>query len=214
MMGPMQRDPAVLIPAAGAGRRFGRDKAAARVRGVRNLDRIARTLRAVGLERPLVVTGARAEEHRRVRWAEPLRWTVHAGWCRGRTSSLQHGLRRLAHASAVLIWPVDLPLVREDTLRALLDAWRERPEAWLVQVTHEGRAGHPFLLHHRLAARLRELGADESPRPLLRRVGDEHRLRIPVADPAIHADMDEPRDRFELERLVRTRRLVKLATPA
>jgi CTP:molybdopterin cytidylyltransferase MocA len=127
----------------------------------------------------------------------PVTWAENPQPERGMLSSVQAGLPLVcATARGVLIWPVDVPFVAVETVRALLESDLEQPAV----LTCEGRGGHPLWLPRRLFQPAMEL----SPEVGLRALRQEHPpLRIAVADAEILRDLDTPeelaaaRERFE-----------------
>jgi molybdenum cofactor cytidylyltransferase len=111
---------------------------------------------------------------------------------RGMLSSVQCGLRALPEGcDAILVWPVDHPLVTSSTVAAMIAAFRADDPPIVVPV-HGGRRGHPVLFASRVVPEL--LSAD--PGIGARRVVHAHsdRLELPVADPGILDDIDTPDD--------------------
>ena len=132
---------ACVVLAAGAGTRFGAPKATAEVRpGVRFLDAVTATAAAAEVS-PIV-----AVVQPGVPVPAPARFVTATDPRAEQISSLRLGLAQLANASAAgaLVWPVDHPFVRLESVLALLDA-HQRTGAPIVVPVHEGRRGHPVL---------------------------------------------------------------------
>ena len=105
--------------------------------------------------------------------------------------------------AAVLLYPVDLPLLTPEILRRLLRAFARRRECELiVSPVHRGRAGHPVIL----AAELRgELRRARTAREVVER--DVGRVKmVRVASRAIYTDFDTPAELRILQRVVARRR--------
>jgi len=110
----------------------------------------------------------------------------------GMLSSVQCGLRAFRQQpDAVLVWPVDHPLVKVESLAAMIAAYREINPPVVVP-TFEGRRGHPVLFAARLIPEL--LGAD--PSRGAREVVHAHddRLELATNDPGVIEDIDTPED--------------------
>ena len=104
--------PAVIILAAGASSRMGHPKALTMLDDETALARIVRLAKGA---RIIAVLG---EHHDLVRAAHPglaVEWVHNRAPDAGRTGSLQCGLEH-ARADRVLVWPVDHPLARADTI--------------------------------------------------------------------------------------------------
>jgi molybdenum cofactor cytidylyltransferase len=175
-----------VVLAAGASSRVGVPKWSLPVSpdGPSFLDAILATLRAVDVSavRVVVAPGAAPLEGAVVN-PEP---------ARGMLSSVQCGLRALPpDVGAVLLWPVDHPLVTTATVREMLRA-RSDGNPPVVVPTFEGRRGHPVLFDARVLPEL--LAAD--PGVGARAVVHAHRDRreLPVLDRGIVAGIDTRED--------------------
>jgi molybdenum cofactor cytidylyltransferase len=182
-----------VVAASGRSTRMGAPKALLDAGGTTFLARILASLREGGASPLLVVVedplGPIAAEARR-RGGEVV---LNPDPAQGPISSLRAAMGVLPEeAAAILSCPVDHPLVRGATVRALIREFlRTRPP--LLVPTFQGRRGHPVLLGRRLFP---ELLADELPegaRTVVRRYLHEG-LHVPVDDPGILADIDTPDD--------------------
>src|SRR5262245_3447223 len=110
-----------IILAAGESSRIGSPKALLKINTETFVDRIANVLRSAGIQNILVVAGAHYDEIRKN--AKGLTVVFNPQHSLGQFSSLQTGLREIPTATeSVIVWPVDLPLVKKETITALLDA--------------------------------------------------------------------------------------------
>lgn len=141
------------------------------------------------LERPIVVLGCDAE---RVRPAVPpaARAVLNRRWREGQLSSLLCALARVPRSAAVLVYPVDHPLLERRIVKQLVREFRRRkaPEE-IVMPRHERRFGHPVII----SAELRnELSCAETTREVVYRFPE--RIRVFEADTsAIYEDFDSPK---------------------
>jgi len=179
-----------IVLAAGASSRMGSPKALLDVRGRPAVERVVAALRDGGAGEIVVVVGRHAGEIRAGADLRGVRVVDNPDWARGRTSSVQRGLAALPPgAEWALLALVDMPLVRPDTVRALLSARRGDADA-LVPV-HDGRRGHPIALRRTLFAAIAALGPDA---PLHDVIRAARRADVPVDDPGVLVDFDEPGD--------------------
>ena len=198
---PRRRDRvAALVLAAGASRRAGptnkllhplaRPGRAARVPMVRAT--VERALEA-GADETLVVTGHDAEAVGAALDGLDVRLVHNPAAASGMASSLVRGVSALAAsarpADAVLVCLADMPLVRPDTLAALVAAWRAAPDAPAVVPVHGGRRGNPVLLGRTRFDDVLSLAGDVGARSLLRGDGV---LELDVDDPGVLVDHDTP----------------------
>ena len=186
-----------IVLAAGASSRMGRAKAALPLgaSGETVLARVIRGLIEGGVDDVTVVAGAHVVA---VREAMPsdrrIRLVEHAGWQNGQLSSLIAGLDAVAEPQleAVLVTLVDVPLVRAETVAAVLRAWRAT-RAPITRPVDGDRHGHPVVFD---AAVFDELRAAD-PRVGAKEVFAAHRARIldvPVTDEGAFLDLDTPGD--------------------
>lgn len=187
-----------LILAAGASSRMGRPKAALPL-GTSDetvLSRGVRTMLAAGVPSVTVVAGAHADSTRaaltppdpRVRIVE------HAGWRLGQLSSLVAGLDAVdePRLEAVLVTLVDVPLVRPQTVCAIVSAWRESG-APIVRPAAGERHGHPVLFDRSIFGDLRAADPSVGAKAVI----ELHRARlldVAVDDPGAFQDLDTPED--------------------
>jgi molybdenum cofactor cytidylyltransferase len=109
---------------------------------------------------------------------------------RGMLSSVQAAIQSLpAQCTGVLIWPVDVPFVKPQTVRAILDATPGR----LVIPQHGGKGGHPIRVPR---ARFPELSAldPEAGLKALIEARPQQVERLDVDDPGVTVDIDTPAD--------------------
>ena len=112
---------------------------------------------------------------------------------RGQLSSMLCGLDSFGdRPDAVLQAQVDVPLIRVETVRALVDAWHvARPP--LVRPVFQGRTGHPVIFGAGLLDVLRTTDLRGGAKPVVRRFAP-HGVEVAVDDPLILEDIDTPED--------------------
>lgn len=179
---------------AGASNRMGQPKALLQVPGGAGtfVERIAGTLAEAPVERIVVVIGPPHGEAIRAAHRDlQVSWAWNDDPRRGMLSSLQVGLRLCGECAGVLVWPVDIPLVSQATVRRVIDAGLGGPGP--VVPTHGGRGGHPIWLPARLFQEAIGYPVESGLRGLL---GDRRAevVRFPVEDPDILRDFDTPAD--------------------
>ncbi len=176
-----------VILAAGASRRMGRPKALLPLGKKTFLTAIAGRYRRLGLPVAVVVGSELGQ-----RLPAELSWTrsvVNPRVEDGPLSSLRRGLEVLPpDAPAVIVHPVDHPLVRPATLRSLLEMHLRHPEAILVP-EFRGEPGHPTLFPRTVFAELREAPLESGARWVVERK-PERVVRVPVQDPGVLRNID------------------------
>jgi CTP:molybdopterin cytidylyltransferase MocA len=175
-----------IILAAGSSESLGVPKALARF-GKKTALFIA-IENCLGLERPIVVLG---HDAKLVRLGVPraARVVVNWRWREGQLSSLLCGLDAVASAAAVLIYPVDHPLLEKRTVTQIVKEFRRRklPEE-IVMPRHRGRYGHPIILSSALR---KELSGAATTREVVYRIPERIRS-FDAGTSAIYEDFDNP----------------------
>jgi CTP:molybdopterin cytidylyltransferase MocA len=159
-----------IILAAGRGARMGGPKALLALEGETFLARVARRLRRPGVERVTAVIGHEADRIRgEAALASDVTTIVNPRYADGMLTSILCGLDEAdaAGADAVLVHPVDHPLVDPATVDAVVAALRRG--AIIAVPSHGGRRGHPAGFARGAWTALREAAPDEGARGVLAR---------------------------------------------
>jgi CTP:molybdopterin cytidylyltransferase MocA len=132
-----------VVLAAGRGRRIGGPKALLRIDGATFLERVAVRLRRPGVAEVLAVVAADAGDVLRAAAAAGLPVVANPAPDEGMLGSILLGLSaaEAQGATAVLIHPVDHPLVEPDTVDDVLEALDGG--ARVAVPSYAGRRGHP-----------------------------------------------------------------------
>src|SRR5688500_15500777 len=155
-----------IILAAGDSTRMGSPKAVlATPDGQTFVTRIVGTLRDAGVTDLVIVTGrhhdAVVDAIARQRLLVPPRIVRNPDPSRGQLSSLLAGMDAVVTHSGdgVMMTLVDVPLVRVDTVTAVIDAWRES-RAPIVRPAIGDRHGHPVIFDRAVFDALRRAPLD------------------------------------------------------
>jgi CTP:molybdopterin cytidylyltransferase MocA len=163
-----------LVLAAGEGRRFGGPKQLARVGGRPLIEHALRALD--GLDRVVVVLGARVDEIRAGAELGDAEVVVCAGWAEGMGASLRAGLAALDGADEVVIVLADQPFITAAVVARVRAAPGDAARA-----VYGGAPGHPVVVR----------------RPVLRRAGELHGDKgfrgVPMTEVEC-GDLADPRD--------------------
>jgi len=190
-----------IVLAGGQSSRVGFPKALLPVGGTTFLASIVANLFEAGVGEVVVVTGAHDVEIRAGHgggWPGPLSWVQNAAHERGQLSSLTCALATLApEPDAVLVALVDQPLVRADTMAAIIERHRASG-ALVVRPVHAGRHGHPVLFARETFASLLATPDASGARAVVHSLG-EAVVDVEVVDAGVIEDVDTVRD---YERLV------------
>jgi molybdenum cofactor cytidylyltransferase len=179
---------ACVVLAAGAGSRYGAPKALALLPdGSTFLAAVVRTARECGAD-PIVAV-VRPGEVRTSEFAV----AENPDPSSEQIASVRLGLARLANTDVdgALIWPVDCPFVRADTIEAIVDA-AVADRAQIIVPCFGGRSGHPTWFGRETWPELMVAAADGA-REVVRR--DPTRVqRVEVNDPSVLTDIDTRAD--------------------
>jgi len=185
-----------IVLAAGASSRMGRPKALLPIGADTFVTRVCRTLLEGGANDLVVVAGAEHEAVAAAVAAAGLRARVVENTRRheGQLSSLLAGLAVADRpgVDAVLVHLVDAPLVRAETARAVLAAFR-RTHAPIVRPDVGGRHGHPVLFARRVFDDLRRADPGVGAKAVVRAFAGEI-CDVPVDDEGACRDVDTPED--------------------
>jgi molybdenum cofactor cytidylyltransferase len=186
---------AVVILAGGLSSRMQQFKPLLTLGGETIADHVISTFLDVRVEVFLVV-GHRQDELRAGIKKRDITIIENPDFRKGMFTSIQAGIRRLEPAhKAFFIIPVDIPLVREATVRRLLDAAAEQPEK-IIYPLFSGKRGHPTLIPSSFIFPILFWQGDGGLKAFLKSQEDMA-LEVPVADSNILFDIDTPDD-YEL----------------
>ena len=181
---------AAVILAAGSSSRMGSPKALLPIDNTTFVHRIAATARAAGANHILIVLGP--PDGDRVKGQLPVgaAWAWNHDPSRGMSTSVQAALNVLPNRTlGMLLWPVDQPLVRVDTVIQIMTAAPGR----IIVPRHEGRGGHPVRIPQRFFPQIAGLPAEEGLRGLLQAEAAAITY-VDVDDPGVVQDFDRPED--------------------
>lgn len=200
---PVRPDLAAIILAAGASSRMGRLKPLLPLAGASALERTIRLFRDAGVSDVVVVVGNRANELRPIIEGQHARCVVNPRWQHGMYSSVVSGVEALLPTKCgAFILPVDVPLIRASTILQLISFFDSHPLR-IVYPQFDGRRGHPPLVSRAILDQAVRNAAGTLRALLL--AHEAAAVDVPVADEAIHLDMDTPAD-FEALQTLASRR--------
>lgn len=184
-----------VVPSAGSSLRMGRPKALLRVEGETFLSRTIQALGGGGCDPVLVIVSERpgdavaeASDLARRAGAHVL---VNPDPGEGPITSLRLAIEALADSASGLAYlPVDHPLVRPDTVAALLSAARAARAALTVP-TYRGERGHPPVFSATLFPELADPALEGGARTVVHR-HLERALLVEVEDAGVITDIDTP----------------------
>ncbi|MGB6067846.1 MAG: DVU_1551 family NTP transferase [Desulfomonilaceae bacterium] len=190
---PYDRKISAIILAAGYSRRMGALKPILKLGGKTNLERSVRLFQDLGIEDVVVVVGHAANQTIPVVHGCRARAVMNKQFERGMFSSIQAGVEALRpDCEAFFLLPADIPLVRPQTIKDLIEAYRSE-KGKLVFPVFLGRRGHPPLVPARYRHEILSYSGDGGLRAVFRNHENES-AQIEVADEMTIFDLDTPAD--------------------
>ena len=188
-----------VVAAAGLSSRMGAFKPLLPFDGVTVIERCIANLRAAGAAEIIVVTGHRCAELAEAVKDSGARCVHNPDYAATQMfDSLRLGLRALpGGCGAVLLTPGDVPLVKPETIRALLEA-----EGGFVCPVCGGRRGHPVALDANYIPALLAYSGDGGLRGAVAALGIPT-TEAEVADDGMLRDLDTPADYEEVLALLK-----------
>lgn len=186
---------AAVILAAGRSSRMGTLKPLLDLGEETVLKHTVRLFQTAGIKHIRVVVGHRAEEILSKYVNLPVNWIYNDGFDSGMLSSIQQGVENLAeNFSAFFILPVDIPLVRVQTISKLLRHHRmQMPKSLVVYPTFRNKRGHPPLISTRLIPDILQWKQSGGLKTILK-CFENQSCNVQVIDEYILLDMDTDQD--------------------
>jgi putative nucleotidyltransferase with HDIG domain len=184
---------AAIILSAGFSQRMGGFKPLLPLGNKTALERTIELFQRAGVAHLQVVTGHRAEELQPLLQQLQVQETFNQKYQEGMFSSVQCALRAMPdHIDAFFLQPVDMPLVRDNTLPQLLRA-RQNSGRGIIHPLFFGKRGHPPLISTRYRDTILNGDGNGGLKALLLPYEDDI-LELEVADEHTILDMDTPGD--------------------
>jgi molybdenum cofactor cytidylyltransferase len=195
-----------IVPAAGQSRRMGVQKQLLPFAGTTVIGHIVDELRKSRIDDVCVVAGHQMDRLRQALGARSVRIVVNSDYERtDMLASIRCGLAVMpAACRGVLVALGDQPAITAELVDAMIECFSTGDRGIVVPV-HAGRRGHPLLLDGRYRSEILT-GYDQiGLRGLLAAHADDV-FDLPVSNPAVLSDMDNPDDyQRELARLSQAR---------
>ncbi len=193
-MSLLQRNPVVILLAAGQGSRLGADKMFVDIGGKQMIERALRTYRKAERTSDVILVAAKGAADRFAHLRSPHRHIVeNPDPSRGMISSIRAGLEcGWAQERDFLIAPGDVPFVDPAIVDQLVTQFTIR-DCKIALPTYRGLGGHPGLYHQSLSQAFFLSGDTSGAREILLRHQQET-VRLNVPDPDICFDVDTPED--------------------
>ena len=183
-----------VVLAAGFSSRMGKCKALLDVGGPTALERTLSTLRHSGVEDIVVVSGHYREEVEGEAKRGGARAVFNEHYEKGMLSSIKAGVTALSEDfDGFFLLPVDVPLVKSATLKALKETFCSEPSLAAVFPAFLGRRGHPPLVRTDLVPGILEWDSPRGLRGFLERY-EADSLVLEAPDQGVITDMNTPEE--------------------
>jgi molybdenum cofactor cytidylyltransferase len=207
-----QAIPIPIVLAAGDSKRMGYPKALLPLGSDTFLTRILRTLKAVGMPKPVIILGKAASVIQPQIRDWPADIYINPNPDRGQLSSIQLALSRiLTEFDAGMIWPVDQPAVSENLVRCLVELFLNSGSRMACPL-YGNKRGHPAIFHRDLFREFMEAPLEEGPKKIIIRHQAATAL-LPTEESASVQDIDTPEDYEALTGESLTTALAKIKFP-
>lgn len=133
-----------IILAAGLSNRFGSPKPLAEWHKETLIEHLQRLLLPTSLHEIVIVLGSHAQEIKPLLLNHnKIKLVYNKDYNFGQTSSFKEGLKSVSpKAEGVMLWPVDYPAIKRETVNLLVEAFiKEKP--LILIPTHKDKKGHP-----------------------------------------------------------------------
>ena len=176
-----------VLMAAGNSSRFGENKLAKEMAGVPIFCRALASIPAEVFDQVVVVT----QSHLFSSYIKEYHFTEMRNPApeKGVSLTIQIGLSALKDCDGILFSVSDQPLLRRESVKALVELWRTRPET-IAALAHDGLRGNPCIFPARYFSELMALSGDKGGSAVIRR--HEEDLILLDVDPRELWDVDTP----------------------
>lgn len=144
----MQNNIAAIILAAGEGKRIGQPKWQIQYKGKTFLEIIIEKLKSNSLSQIICVIRSNS-----IPTTIGITYSINQTPDNGTLSSVFYGIKSTSKASGFLIFPVDHPFVKEETIELLLEAFIKSPEK-VIRPAYKETPGHPIIIPKCLASKI------------------------------------------------------------
>ncbi len=175
-----------ILLAAGSSRRYGSDKRLQELDNGKTLLSHSADVLQSAVDDLLIVLASGDESLAESLQDDKRRCCFNPQADKGMGTSISRGVQASPDADAWLIMPVDLPLIRRETIHRVVSALI--PGQAVVPVCH-GVRGHPVAFSSHFASELSLLDSDVGGREILQRHRDKVTW-LKVQDPGIYLDLD------------------------
>ena len=164
-----------IVPAAGMSARMGQNKLLLTFQGKPLIAHAVDTLLASAIDEVVVVLGHEADNVREKLKGKKVRFVENPNYREGLSTSVRAGVGVVAHASAIMIYLADQPLLEPEEVNSLIRAFVEARKAnkSIVVPFFRGRRGNPVILDSAYKEAILDVAGDTGCRRVIKRNPDQ-----------------------------------------
>lgn len=188
-----------IILAAGESARMGYPKALLKFQNTSFLEHLINIIKSAGILNLIVVLGYDAEKIvdllnlEKIKKDLNIKFLVNKDYQKGQLTSVQTAIRALPkNVEAIILLPVDRPLISKDIVKKILEKYFET-KAKIVIPTFEGKRGHPVLFSSTVLNDLMNAPLDIGARYVVWN-NSADLIEVPTMDSGILINIDTPED--------------------
>lgn len=180
----------VIILAAGQGKRVGfKPKALLKYNDKTFIESIVEKLNSLNLYDILIVLGYYKDKIEKIASSLELKIIINNNPQIGMFSSVQEGVKSINEKSHIMLWPVDHPGVKIDTLKQIVNVSYLNPQSIIIPAYNK-QGGHPTILPPFFIDIIKNADNRKSRTDLLVNNYKELICHVKVNDPAVINDID------------------------
>lgn len=179
-----------IILSAGYSSRMGSFKPFLKIDGRPFTERAVALFMEAGLSDIVIVTGNQSEMLTNSLENFPVKCVENKDFAMGMFTSVQTGVRNLGECTAFFLLPVDIPLVRPQTIRYIINSYN--PQSNVIIPAFMGESGHPPLISFTLKNKILTYNGEGGLVGFFQKSAKT--VKLPVGDECILMDCDTPED--------------------
>ncbi|MCL1910680.1 MAG: NTP transferase domain-containing protein [Leptospirales bacterium] len=179
-----------IILSAGYSSRMGSFKPFLKIDGRTLIERTIGLFREADVSDIVIVTGNQSETLTDSLKNFPVKCVENKNFAMGMFTSVQTGVRNLDECAAFFLLPVDIPLIRPQTIRHIINLYDFQNNA--IIPAFMGKSGHPPLVPFTLKDKILAYDGEAGLGGFLEKFSQP--VKVPVGDEGILMDCDTPED--------------------
>ena len=115
----------------------------------------------------------------------------------GPLSSIRLAIQHVDENTAIMLWPTDHPMISENTVKSIIEAWKKQPD--MITVTSDGEhRGHPTIFPSWCLEKFRIIDLNKGAKAVMQ-MFPERVNHVLVNDPWITRNLNTPELLFQAE---------------